>query len=43
MRQVVLAPCSPFSVTADLLRESASLARQERVRLHTHLCETKDE
>ena len=43
MRQVVLAPCSPFSVTADLLRQSASLARQERVRLHTHLCETKDE
>jgi len=43
MRQVVLAPCSPFSVTADLLRESAILARQYGVRLHTHLCETKDE
>lgn len=43
MRQVVLAPCSPFSVTADLLRESAALARQYGVRLHTHLCETKDE
>ena len=43
MRQVVLAPCSPFSVTADLLRESAKLARQYGVRLHTHLCETKDE
>lgn len=43
MRQVVLAPCSPFSVSADLLRESAALARQYRVRLHTHLCETKDE
>lgn len=43
MRQVVLAPCSPFSVTADLLRESAELARQYHVRLHTHLCETKDE
>lgn len=43
MRQVVLAPCSPFSVSADLLRESAVLARQYGVRLHTHLCETKDE
>ena len=43
MRQVALAPCSPFSVSADLLRESAALARQYRVRLHTHLCETKDE
>lgn len=43
MRQVVLAPCSPFSVTAELLRESAALARQYGVRLHTHLCETKDE
>ncbi|MDD3919919.1 MAG: 8-oxoguanine deaminase [Eubacteriales bacterium] len=43
MRQIALAPCSPFSVTADLLRESAKLARQYGVRLHTHLCETKDE
>ena len=43
MHQVVLAPCSPFSVSADLLRESAILARQYGVRLHTHLCETKDE
>ncbi len=43
MRQIVLAPCSPFSVSADLLRESALLARQYGVRLHTHLCETKDE
>lgn len=43
MRQVVLAPCSPFSVTADLLKESAALARALGVRLHTHLCETKDE
>ena len=43
MRQVVLAPCSPFSVTADLLRESGKLARQYGVRLHTHLCETRDE
>lgn len=43
MHQVVLAPCSPFSVSEDLLRESAVLARQLKVRLHTHLAETKDE
>ena len=43
MHQVVLAPCSPFSVTADLMRKSAELAREYGVRLHTHLCETKDE
>jgi len=43
MHQVALAPCSPFSVSADLLKESAVLARQYGVRLHTHLCETKDE
>jgi len=43
MHRLALAPCSPFSVSADLLRESAVLARQYGVRLHTHLCETKDE
>ena len=43
MLQVGLAPCSPFSVTGDLLRESAVLARERGVRLHTHLCETQDE
>ena len=43
MHRVALAPCSPFSVSADLLRESAVLARQCGVHLHTHLCETKDE
>ncbi|MFI3249808.1 MAG: 8-oxoguanine deaminase [Eubacteriales bacterium] len=43
MHQVALAPCSPFSVTTDLLKESAVLARQLGVRLHTHLCETIDE
>ncbi|MBE7007846.1 MAG: 8-oxoguanine deaminase [Ruminococcaceae bacterium] len=43
MHRVALAPCSPFSVSAELLRESAKLARQYGVRLHTHLCETKDE
>src|SRR6266540_6229294 len=41
--QIALAPCSPFSVTADLMRESARLARRYGVRLHTHLCETLDE
>ena len=43
MRQVALAPCSPFSVTEDLLIESAKLARAKGVRLHTHLAETLDE
>ncbi len=47
MRRVVLAPCSPFSVTPDLMRESAALARsfgpEMNVHLHTHLAETKDE
>jgi 8-oxoguanine deaminase len=39
MTRVVLAPCSPFSVSEDLMRESASLARSLGVRLHTHLAE----
>ncbi|MBP2664733.1 MAG: hydroxydechloroatrazine ethylaminohydrolase [Firmicutes bacterium] len=43
MRQVALAPCSPFSVTSDLMKETAALARAKKVRLHTHLAETKDE
>ena len=43
MRMVALAPCSPFSVSEELLRQSAILARDLGVRLHTHLCETKDE
>jgi 8-oxoguanine deaminase len=43
MTQVALAPCSPFSVTISLLRDSAALARQYKVKLHTHLCETRDE
>jgi len=43
MHQVALAPCSPFSVTTDLLKQSALLARALGVRLHTHLCETRDE
>ena len=43
MHRIALAPCSPLSVSADLLRESAKLARAYHVRLHTHLCETLDE
>ncbi|KLE15449.1 8-oxoguanine deaminase [Clostridium sp. C8] len=43
MKQVVLAPCAPFNVTAELMKESAKLARKYNVRLHTHLAETKDE
>lgn len=43
MTQIVLAPCSPFSVTTTLLKESAALARHYKVKLHTHLCETLDE
>jgi 8-oxoguanine deaminase len=39
MTQVAVAPCSPFSVSRDLMRESASLARAYKVRLHTHLAE----
>lgn len=41
--RVAVAPCSPFSVTRDLLVESARLARDKGVRLHTHLAETLDE
>ncbi len=43
MIRIVLAPCSPFSVTPDLMRESATLAREYGVRLHTHLAETVEE
>jgi len=43
MTQIVLAPCSPFSVTGDLMKQSASLAREYGVHLHTHLAETQDE
>lgn len=41
--QIALAPCSPFSVTTDAMRESARLATDLDVRLHTHLAETLDE
>jgi len=43
MTQIVLAPCSPFSVTGDLMKESAALAREYGIQLHTHLAETEDE
>lgn len=43
MCRVAIAPCSPFSVTPDLMRESARLARAYKVNLHTHLAETRDE
>ncbi len=43
MTRIVVAPCSPFSVTEDLMRESAKLARAYDVKLHTHMAETIDE
>jgi cytosine/adenosine deaminase-related metal-dependent hydrolase len=43
MLRIAVAPCSPFSVTGDLMREAAELARRKGVRLHTHLAETIDE
>jgi cytosine/adenosine deaminase-related metal-dependent hydrolase len=43
MVRIAIAPCSPFSVTADLLREAAVLARSLGVRLHTHASETVEE
>jgi 8-oxoguanine deaminase len=41
--QIVLAPCSPFSVTGELMKQSAKLAREYGIHLHTHLAETEDE
>ena len=43
MLQIALAPCSPFSVTEELMSASAQLAREKKVLLHTHLAETSDE
>jgi cytosine/adenosine deaminase-related metal-dependent hydrolase len=43
MVRIAVAPCSPFSVTAELMADAATLARRRGVRLHTHLAETKDE
>jgi 8-oxoguanine deaminase len=42
-QRIVVAPCSPFSVTQELMKQSAELARSRRVMLHTHLAETPDE
>jgi cytosine/adenosine deaminase-related metal-dependent hydrolase len=43
MCRIVIAPCSPFSVTPDLMRASAAFARDRGLTLHTHVAETKDE
>jgi len=43
MLRIAIAPCSPFSATERLMKESGTLARRLRVRLHTHIAETKDE
>lgn len=43
MIRIALAPCSPFSVTKQLMVDTATLARQHKVMLHTHLAETEDE
>jgi cytosine/adenosine deaminase-related metal-dependent hydrolase len=43
MLRIAVGPCSPFSVTSDLMREAAALARRRGVRLHTHLAETVEE
>ena len=43
MTQIALAPCSPFSVSSELMRATAALSCTEGVRLHTHLAETNDE
>jgi cytosine/adenosine deaminase-related metal-dependent hydrolase len=43
MTRVVVAPCSPFSVTPEIMRDSATLAREYGVHLHTHVAETLDE
>ncbi len=43
MRKIALAPCSPFSVSEQSMKDTAALARKYEVLLHTHLAETKDE
>ncbi|NCP64158.1 MAG: 8-oxoguanine deaminase [Paraglaciecola sp.] len=43
MLQIALAPCSPFSVSTSLMENTAALAMQNKVRMHTHLAETEDE
>jgi cytosine/adenosine deaminase-related metal-dependent hydrolase len=43
MLRIALAPCSPFSVSEELMRQTAVMAKRHNVRLHTHLAETRDE
>jgi cytosine/adenosine deaminase-related metal-dependent hydrolase len=43
MLRIVVGPCSPFSVTGELMRDAAELARRKGVKMHTHLAETTDE
>ena len=43
MRNVILGPCSPFCCSKELMKKTVELARKKGVRMHTHLCETKDE
>ena len=43
MTRIALAPCSPFSVTTELMKQTAALAEKEDVLIHTHLAETEDE
>ena len=43
MTRISLAPCSPFSVTPELMKETARIAKQNNLQIHTHLAETRDE
>ena len=43
MLRIGLAPCSPFSVSEELMRQTAAMAQRHQVRMHTHLAETRDE
>jgi len=43
MTRIALAPCSPFSVTTELMKDTATLVKEQHVRLHTHLAETREE
>jgi len=43
MTRIALAPCSPFSVTPELMRQTSRIAREDNLQIHTHLAETKDE
>jgi 8-oxoguanine deaminase len=43
MLRIALAPCSPFSVSENLMRQTAAMAERHQVRMHTHLAETRDE